>query len=500
MNTSFQADNSCLETWRGSAFATTNLPDSNYKWIVLLITTIGAFMAPFDGSVVTIAIPSIASSIKLGLEAAVWLPLAYLLLLTVLLINAGRLADLKGRKRFYILGFIVFTAGSVLCGVSNTDLQLVLFRAVQGIGAAFIAANSPAIVTDTFPRQERGKALGVNTMAVYTGLMVGPALGGVLVQNFGWRSIFYVNLPIGIVVVVLTTLKLKGNKPREKGAGFDLAGAATLSISLASTLVVLTLAGTFGWLSAPTMLLVFVSVAAFLLFLQIERRLVRYPTLDLSLFTRNRLFAAANATAFLNYVAVIGVTLMIAIYLETIRGLDPQIAGLYLVAQAAPMALLSPLSGWLSDRFGSRVLSTAGMGGITLGLLLLSQLNASSSAYDVILRLVVVGVGYGLFSSPNTSAVMGSVKQEKLGVAAGTLGTMRFMGQSIGLALLGLVMAATLPAQALLAVFAGLTSQGGVSVSEFVVGMRNFFLITAGIGALGTLTSTFRGQGNDVST
>jgi EmrB/QacA subfamily drug resistance transporter len=467
--------------------------NSNYKWMVLLVTTIGAFMSPFDGSVVTIAIPSIASSIKLGLEAAVWVPLAYLLLLTVLLINAGRLADLKGRKRFYIVGFIVFTVGSVLCGFSNTDLQLVIFRGLQGLGAAFIAANSPAIVTDTFPREERGKALGVNTMAVYLGLMVGPVLGGVLVQNYGWRSIFFVNVPIGILVVTLTTLKLKDKKPNKMGVGFDIAGAITLSIALASTLVVLTLGGTAGWVTAPTIFLGVLSAAMLLLFLLIERRLVRFPLLDLSLFTKNRLFAAANATAFLNYVAVIGVTLMMAIYLESIRGFDPQTAGLYLIAQAAPMALLSPVSGWLSDRFGSRALSTVGMAVMTIGLLLLSQLDGSSSAFEVISRLVVVGVGFGLFSSPNTSAVMGSVEQEKLGVAAGTLGTMRFMGQSIGLALLGLVMAATLPSQALLAVFAGFTSQGGMAISEFVAGMRNFFLITAGIGALGTITSTFRG-------
>jgi len=451
-------------------------------------------MSPFDGSVVTIAVPAIASSIRLGLEAAVWIQLAYLLLLTVLLINAGRLADLHGRKRFYTLGFIIFTVGSVLCALSMTDLELVFFRALQGLGAAFIAANSPAIVTDTFPREERGKALGINTMAVYTGLMVGPVLGGVLVQNYGWRSIFFVNVPIGIVVVALTTLKLKENMPDERGTGFDLQGAATLSLGLASTLVVLTLGGVFGWVSAPSILLAGLSVVMLLLFWRIERGLVRFPTLDLSLFTRNRLFAAANATAFLSYVAVNGVTLMMAIYLESIKGLGPQTAGLFLIAQATPMALLSPLSGWLSDRFGSRVLSTLGMGLVSVGLLLFSELNAASSGADTVLRLVVVGVGFGLFSSPNTSAVMGSVRQDKLGVAAGILGTMRFMGQSIGLALLGMVMAATLPSQAFLAVFAGLTSQGGLIVSEFVVGMRDFFLIAAGIGAIGTLASTTRGR------
>jgi EmrB/QacA subfamily drug resistance transporter len=471
-------------------------PIVEYKWIVLLITTIGAFMSPFDGSVVTIAIPAIASSIRLGLESAVWVQLAYLLLLTVLLISAGRVADLHGRKRFYTLGFIIFTVGSVLCALSMTDVQLVFFRALQGVGAAFILANSTAIVTDTFPREERGKALGINTTAVYTGLMVGPVLGGVLVQNFGWRSIFFVNLPIGIVVVALTTLKLKENTPDERGIGFDLPGAASLSLGLASTLVVLTLGGVFGWVSAPSILLGGLSLVMLVLFVRIERGLVRFPTLDLSLFTRNRLFAAANTTAFLSYVAVNGVTLTMAIYLESIKGLDPQTAGLFLIAQATPMALLSPLSGWLSDRFGSRVISTLGMGIVSVGLFLFSGMSAASSGLDTVLRLVVVGVGFGLFSSPNTSAVMGSVRQEKLGVGAGILGTMRFMGQSIGLALLGAVMAATLPTQSLLAVFAGLTSQGSLAVSEFVVGMRNFFLIATGIGAIGTLASTTRGQEN----
>jgi EmrB/QacA subfamily drug resistance transporter len=429
------------------------------------------------------------------LESAVWIPLAYLLLLTLLLINVGRLADLHGRKRFYILGFAVFTAGSILCGLSATASQLIGFRALQGAGAAFIAANSTAIVTDVFPREGRGRALGINTMAVYTGLTVGPILGGILVENFGWRSIFFVNVPIGILVITLVILKLRQNPPNALGAKFDLAGAATLSIALAASLIVLTLGGIYGWTSAPTIMLFALSVAMLLLFLGIERR-SPFPTLDLSLFFKNRLFATANATAFLSYIAVIGVTLTIAIYLETIKGLSPEIAGLYLIAQALPMALFSPLSGWLSDRFGSRTLATIGMGCTTLGLFLLSELNAASSWFDVIVRLVIVGIGFGLFSSPNTSAVMGSVRQEKLGVAAGTLGTMRFMGQSIGLAMLGAVMATTLSPQALLTVFTSLTSQGGVVTSEFVVGMKNFFLIAAGMGVLGTLASTTRGHEN----
>ena len=460
--------------------------------MVLLVTTIGAFMSPFDGSVVTVAIPSIASSISLGLESAVWIPLAYLLLLTLLLINVGRLADLRGRKWFYALGFAIFTTGSILCGLSTTDLQLISFRAVQGVGAAFIAANSTAIVTDVFPTEGRGRALGINTMAVYTGLTVGPVVGGILVQAFGWRSIFFVNVPIGILVITLVTLKLKQNPPNNFGARFDLQGAATLSIALATSLIVLTLGGVYGWLSTLTIALAVLGIVAFILFLHFER-LSPFPTLDLSLFSKDRLFAAANATAFLSYIAVIGVTLAIAIFLETIKGLSPEVTGLYLIAQALPMALFSPLSGWLSDRFGSRALATIGMGCVTVGLFLLSGLNAQSSGMDVVVRLVIVGVGFGLFSSPNTSAVMGSVKWEELGVAAGTLGTMRFMGQSMGLAMLGAVMATTLSPPALLTVFTGLASQGGVVTSEFVSGMRTFFLIATGIGLLATIASTTRG-------
>jgi len=467
--------------------------ESNYKWTVLLITNIGIFMAPFDGSIVTIAIPSIASSISLGLEAAVWIPLAYLLLLTVLLINVGRLADLKGRKRFYTIGFIVFTVGSLLCGASNSDLELVIFRGVQGVGAAFILANGTAIVTDTFPRWERGKALGISTMAVYLGLTLGPVIGGVLVNNYGWRSIFYVNVPIGIIVVILIMLKLKETR-RSMSEGFDLAGAITLSIALASLLIVLTLGGFYGWISAPTIGLLILGGVTFIVFLRVETKLVRYPTLDVSLFTRNRLFGAANITAFLSYVAVSGVTLMASIYLQSIQGLDPQTAGIYVIAQSIPMFLLSPLSGWLSDRLGSRVLSSLGMLLISAGLYFCSSLGAGSSALDVMSRLILIGTGFGLFSSPNTSAVMGSVKQTKLGVAAGTLGTMRFMGQSVGLALIVTVMAATLPPRDMLEVLAGFSMQNSVAVNEFVQGMKNFFLIASVISALGTLTSMIRGH------
>ncbi|MCJ7455428.1 MFS transporter [Candidatus Bathyarchaeota archaeon] len=451
-------------------------------------------MAPLDGSIVTIAIPSIASSMMIGLETVVWISLAYLLVLTVLLINAGRLADIRGRKRTYILGFIIFTAGSILCGASATGLQLVIFRAVQGVGAAFIASNSPAIVTESFQSWERGKALGINATAVYAGLMTGPVIGGILVQNFGWRSIFYVNVPIGILVVSLASLKLKEKQTTSVGERFDFVGAVTLSVALASFLVALTLSGAFGWSSIPILSLLLLTVSAFVLFIYTESRLTTHPTFDLSLFTKNRLFAAANTAALLNYIAVSGVTFMISIYLQDILGLPPQSAGLFLIAMAVAMALLSPFSGWLSDRFGSRLLSSGGMLIVTVGLLLLSQLNTTSSVNDIVLRLTLLGVGFGLFSSPNTRAVMSSVDRSKLGVASGTISTMRSTGQAIGLAMAGAVIATALPPQAVLQLFTGLSAQSAIARDEFIMGMSTVFQIASAISAVGTLASLVRGR------
>ncbi len=469
-------------------------PSAGYKWTVLLITTLGAFMAPLDGSIVAVAIPSIASSIGMGLETVVWIPLAYLLLLTAFLISAGRVADLKGRKRTYILGFVVFTAGSVLCGTSSTALQLIIFRALQGVGAAFIAANSAAIVTDSFPSAERGKALGINATAVYLGLMTGPIIGGLLVQGFGWPSIFLVNVPIGIVVVSLALTKLRESDVDLRGEGFDLAGALTLSISLAAFLAALTFGPSYGWRSVTIVAMLSTAVIMFMLFVLLEAKLVSHPIFELSLFTENRMFGAANIAALFCYVAIIGVTFVMSIYLQNVLGFEPRTAGLFLVVTSAAMAVLAPVSGWLSDRLGSRILTSGGMLIVAAGLLSLSQLDTSSTVQEILLRLLLVGLGFGLFTSPNTSAVMGSVNRSKLGVASGMLGTMRFMGQSIGLALAGAVIALALPPQETLALFAGLTTSGAVARDAFIVGMKDFFLVASLMAGLGAVSSMVRGR------
>jgi len=467
----------------------------SYKWIVLSMTTVGAFMTPLDGSIVGIALPSIASSLHIDFASLIWVPTAYLLFLTVLLLSFGRLSDIIGRKPLFVSGFTIFTVASALCGLSQNGTQLIIFRALQGASAALIGATSPAIVTDAFPSNERGKALGINAMGVYVGLSAGPPLGGFLVQTLGWRSIFYINVPIGIVVVTLSLAKLRESAISQHES-FDLRGATTFSIGLATLLLALTPSGEYEWAS-PTILSLFViSGVSLALFVLIEKRTGEAAMFDLSLFIRNRLFAAANISALLNYMAYFGLGFFMAFYLQRVLGYSPAQAGLMMLPMPITMAVLSPISGWLSDRLGSRLLSSAGMGLVFIGLFLLSTLGLSSSPLDVLARLFIVGLGMGLFSSPNTSAVMGSVDKTRLGVASGTLATMRFMGQSLSLAVMSAVAATVVSPRLLSELFIGIAIQSNsVSAGAFVEGMRRAFTVSGFIAAAGVLTSLVRGKG-----
>jgi len=468
----------------------------SYKWTVLLITTIGSFMTPLDGSIVSIAIPSIASELRIDFATAVWIPTIYLLSIAMLLLSFGRLSDIKGRKSLFISGFAVFTVASALCGTSQTGVQLLLFRALQGAGGALMGVNAPAIVTDIFPSNERGKALGINAMAVYIGLSVGPSLGGFFVQSFGWRSIFYVNVPIGVAVILLSLMKLRESTRHPGHNRFDLLGATAFSVGLAALLLALTLGEDYGWGSLPIVSLFSVSGISLASFIAVERKMGEDAMLDTSLLFHNRLFAAANASTLLNYISLYAVTFFMSLYLQRVLDYPPVYAGMTLLSMPLTMAILSPISGWLSDRFGSRLLASLGMGIICVGLLFSTTLDLQSSSADVLIRLFVIGFGMGLFASPNTSAVMGSVEKERLGVASGTLATMRFVGQSTSLALMGAVISTVVPPEVLSLLLSGIGNAGTSSTgAAFVDGIHRAFLLSAAISALGLITSLVRGDG-----
>lgn len=419
---------------RPSPISTSSL---HYKWLVMGVVALGTLMATIDSSVVNIALPVISRYFHATITSVIWVTLSYLLTVTVLLLVFGRLGDLLGRQRVYGWGFLVFTGGSALCGLSRSLGQLVFFRAVQAVGAAMMFSNGAAIITAVFPASERGRALGINGSIVSTGLTIGPSLGGFLLDWAGWRSIFYINLPIGLGAMSAMRFLLPPEEASPLRPRFDFLGAFLLGVGLLSFTLALTRSDQIGWHSpwiAGGLLLAGLSLGAFVG----QERRAAHPMIDLNLF-RNRLFTAANLAGFLNFVAGFFNVLLMPFYLQQLKGFSPSHAGLIMTAVPLTTVFVAPFSGWLSDRLGSRGLSSTGLFINAAGLWWLSRLDGSASPADVVLRLVLVGIGNGLFQSPNNSAIMGSVPRARLGVASSFIALVRNLGMVTGLSLAGAV-------------------------------------------------------------
>jgi EmrB/QacA subfamily drug resistance transporter len=451
-------------------------------------------MAPLDSTIVSVSLPVMATDLSMDYASIIWVPTAYLVTLAVLILSIGRLSDMRGRKPIFISGFAVFVIGSFLCSVAQNGAELIVFRILQGVGAAFFGATSTAIVTDVFPRNERGKALGINAMAVYIGLSLGPPLGGLLTQTLGWRSIFWINIPIGLAVILMAWFLMRESVTTPKKGRFDLKGLAAFGAGLIALLVALTLGEQLGWTSLTVLGLAVIAVVSFALFIVVESKLKSAAMFDLSLITANRLFAAANISALLNYASYFGASLMLSFYLQRVLGMSVLGAGAVLLVMPITMAILSPISGWMSDRIGSRALASAGMFMIAAGLVILSLLTVSSSTVHVLVGLFVLGLGMGIFATPNTSAVMGCVPKHQLGVASGTLATMRFVGQAASLAIMGAVVATVASTAIVSSLFTGISPADiQVASADFVAGMSLAFLVSAAIAIVGGFTSLARG-------
>ncbi|HTX69969.1 MAG TPA: MFS transporter [Thermoleophilia bacterium] len=464
------------------------------RWQLLALTAVGAFMWPLDGSIVSVALPVMGQDLHLSFTAAVWVSAAFLLTTAVLLIPAGRVADQHGRVRYYLLGITVFTIASLLCALSMSGTWLIGSRIVQGAGAALIGATSAAIVTAVFPPQERGRALGINVMAVYIGLTVGPPLGGFITDAFGWRWIFLINIPIGIIVLLWGWFMLPRSE-RVSGPRLDVLGSVLLGAFLICLLVPLTFSVEWGWASPLTVGLLVVSAACFVAFVAWERR-VESPILNLDLVLKNRLFAAANTAALLNYMALYGIGLLTAIFLELVQKQSASLTGWLLLSMPLLMAVLSPFSGRLSDRIGSRVLATGGMVAIATGMILLAFTGETAPLWRVAACLAVVGVGMAAFSAPNTSAVMGSVRRDQLSQASAFLSTMRTSGQALSVALLGGIAASQLGAvggRLLLTHGHGGGALATRAVDAYATGYQYAMLTGAALALVGAAVSLTRG-------
>jgi len=406
--------------------------DKSLQRTALAVSMVSSFLTPFMASGINVAMPFIAKEFGLSAVALGWVVTSYMLAAAMFLVPFGRLADLVGRKRIFALGIGVNIAGTVLGALAPSALFLILGRAVQGVGGAMIFGTGVAILTSVYPPGERGHALGLNTAAVYTGLSLGPVLGGFLVHAWGWRSVLWATVPIAAAALGLTLVRLKGEWAEARGEGFDFKG----SIIFGSGLVALM----YGFSRLPSVLgfaltgAGLLALAGFVLF---ELR-ARTPLLDLRLFGKNRIFAFSNLAALINYSSTSAVAFLMSLYLQYVKGLPPQKAGLVLVAQPIVMALASPFAGKLSDRSEPRVIASLGMALSAAGLVLFSFLRSATGFGFIIGSLVCLGLGFGLFSSPNTNAIMSSVEKRHLGIASAALGTMRLSGQmlSVGITMM----------------------------------------------------------------
>jgi EmrB/QacA subfamily drug resistance transporter len=451
------------------------------KRSALVIATLSALITPFLGSAVNIALPSIQRELRVDAIVLSWVATSYLLAAATSLVPFGRLADIHGRKRVFTYGMVIFTVSSFLSAISANASMLIVFRVVQGMGSSMVFATGIAILTSVFPPRERGRVLGINVAAVYIGLSVGPFLGGLLTQYFGWRSVFWVTVPLGLLSIALVVWKLRGEWAEARGERFDLPGSLMYGLAIVAIM--------YGISLMPAMRSLWFIVCGMLglwAFVVWEAK-VDSPVFDLSLFRANRVFAFSSLAALINYSATFAVAFLLSLYLQSIKGLSPQSAGLVLISQPLVQAVFSPLAGRLSDRIEPRLVASIGMSVTTLGLALFIPLGNDSSLESVVARLILLGFGFALFASPNTNAIMGSVERRFYGLASGSVGTMRLLGMMISMGIATLI-------------FAILMGRVQISVEHYPVYIRSMkvaFVIFSVLCCGGIFASSARGRMRD---
>ncbi|MEI6750488.1 MAG: MFS transporter [Bacteroidota bacterium] len=457
------------------------IPWNSSQRSALTIATLTSFIGPFLISGVNIALPAIEDEFGLSAVALSWVVTAYLLASAVFLLVIGRYADIKGQKSVFKVGIIIFTIATTLCGFAQSGGMLISMRIVQGVGAAMTMTTGAPILVSVFPPAERGKVLGINVAAVYLGLSMGPFIGGILTQHLGWRSIFLICIPIGIITVLLVFFKLKEDLTIRSTGKIDLIGSSLYSIALIAMVYSSSnLTKVFGW---P---LLIGGIIFFILFV-IRSLKTEDPIFNISLLTKNRLFAFSNIAALINYSATYSLIFLMSLYLHKIKGFSPQIVGTILVAQPLMMTILSPMAGRLSDKIEPRILATTGMFISAAGLFLFAFLNEQTSLYFIVPVLILMGLGFGLFSSPNMNTIMSSVEKKQLGVASGTSATMRVIGQ----------MASMTIATLIFSFYFNGTQIKNVPNTVFISSMHLAFIISGVICVAGIYFSNSRGNLRD---
>jgi len=455
------------------------MPDHNKQQnSTLLVTTVTAFMAPFMISSINVALPAIQAEFAADAVLLGWIATSYLLATALLLVPAGRFADIFGRKKVFITGVVVYSLGSLIAVFAANIEWFLATRVIQGFGAAMFVTTGMAILTSVFPPDKRGKVIGILVTAVYIGLATGPFAGGFMTHFLGWRSIFVFMLLLSAGSLFISMRYLKGEWADASGEKFDLAGSALYAVSIFSLVY-----GSTRMPGIDAIILVLAGLTGFVFFFRHQNR-ADYPVFDVSLFQQNRTFLYSSLAALINYAATFAVTFQISLYLQYIKGMSPQAAGTVLMAQPVVMALFSSHAGKLSDRVEPRTIASTGMALTALGLAVFVSLNGNSPLWLITCNLVLLGFGFALFSSPNMSAIMGSVERKHYGLASGTVATMRLLGQMCSMSI------ATL----FLALFVGREEIQPINYPLFLQSMKSCFAFFVILCVIGIGFSLFRGR------
>lgn len=459
------------------------------KWLVFSLVAVGVFMSTLDSSIVNIALPVIMDDFQVSLSVIEWVPMIYLLTVSSLLLTFGRLSDIEGKRLVYCLGFIVFSLGSLLCGLAASAAWLIAARSFQGAGAAMLMACSPALVVDAFPVKERGRALGMVGTVVAAGLTTGPALGGLILEHFSWPVIFFINIPIGAAATTAASIVLKRIGENRSKEPPDWTGAALLIVCLSSFLTGLTHIYDWGLLSSGTVMCFTVFIATGLLLVRVETR-ITYPIFDPSLL-KIRLFSLPVLAAIIMFISLFIIIFLMPFYLVHPMGFPMDRVGGMLMIPFLFLFFVSPISGALSDRIGSRLLCTLGMAAMGASLFMLSRLSSSATMMDIAWRLALAGIAIGIFISPNSAVAMSAVPPHRRGIASGSVATARNLGMVIGVALAGLIFNS---------VFRNLSGGFGLKVYRpemepyFMAAFQTAMRVGAGVAGIGVGVAYLRGN------
>jgi EmrB/QacA subfamily drug resistance transporter len=413
--------------------------EENRKWWTLAAVAFGLFMIMLDNTVVNVALPSIGRDLHVQISSLEWVVTAYALTFAALLITGGKLGDLMGRRRIFIIGIAIFTLSSLACGLATTSAFLIGARAVQGVGAALMNPASLSIITATFPPRERGQAIGIWAGVSAMALAIGPLVGGLIVDNLNWNWIFFINVPVGVAGIIVSQLVIKESRDTAHEQSVDVPGLVTSSAGLFALTFALIEGNRHGWTS-PEIVGLFAAAVALLVGFVVLEHYQRLPMLDLSLF-RIGSFTGANLVAMLVSLGMFGVFFFVSLYIQNILGWSATKAGASFLPMTILIILVAPIAGKLSDRIGSRWLMGGGMTLVSISLLLYQRVGLHSTFWTLLPAMLLGGVGMAMTMSPMTAAAMASVPVDKAGVGSGVLNSFRQLGGSLGIALMGAILA-----------------------------------------------------------